>query len=321
MAITGFGEVAEQLRRSTVLVHAGGSGSGVIWTADGTIVTNAHVARGAQAGVQLWDGRELEAKIMSRNPRRDLALLSVDANQLSAAAVADSSEVRPGELAIAIGNPLGFIGALTTGTVHAIGPLRGLGPQSWIQANLRLAPGNSGGPLADARGRIIGINTMVAGRLALAIPSNTVQDFLSGGPSDTWLGVTVHPVQVPQVAGRSRVFGLVVLEVEPGSPAAKAGLHEGELLIAIAGAEFLFGGDIITMANGKKLDDTEKFAQFVRTLKVGDTVHLTLYHEGTTRQVEFSLPERPILPGDVPPDGRRALAPLLHRRAPLRLQR
>jgi len=92
-------------------------------------------------------------------------------------------------------------------------------------------------------------------------------------------------------------------------------------LIAIAGAEFLFGGDIITVANGKKLDDTETFAQFVRTLKVGDTVHLTLYHEGTTRQVEFSLPERPILPGDVPADGRRALTPLLRRRAPLRLQR
>ena len=84
---------------------------------------------------------------------------------------------------------------------------------------------------------------------------------------------------------------------------------------------FLFGGDIITAANGKELDDTEKFAQFVRTLKVGDTVRLTLYHDGTTRQVEFNLPERPILPGDVPPDSRRALAPMGHRRAPLRRQR
>ncbi len=251
MAITGFGEVAEQLRRSTVLVHAGGSGSGVIWTADGTIVTNAHVARGAQAGVQLWDGRELEAKIMSRNPRRDLALLSVDANQLSAAAVADSSEVRPGELAIAIGNPLGFIGALTTGTVHAIGPLRGLGPQSWIQANLRLAPGNSGGPLADARGRIIGINTMVAGRLALAIPSNTVQDFLSGGPSDSWLGVTVHRVQVPQVAGRSRVFGLVVFEVEPGSPAANASLLPGDILLGTEERPFTAADDLSQSLHGR----------------------------------------------------------------------
>ena len=230
MAITGFGEVAKQLRRSTVLIQAGGSGSGVIWSTDGIIVTNAHVARGSQAGVQLWDGRELEAKIMSRNLRRDIALLRVNARNLPAAVAADSSEVRPGELAIAIGNPLGFIGALTTGTVHGMGPLRGLGPQSWIQASLRLAPGNSGGPLADTRGRIIGVNTMVAGRLALAIPSNTVKDFLSAGPSDSWLGVTVHPVQVSQVAGRSRVFGLVVLEVEPGSPAANASLLPGDIL-------------------------------------------------------------------------------------------
>ncbi len=231
MAISGFGEVAEQLRRSTVVIYAGGSGSGVIWSTDGIIVTNAHVARGSQVGVQLWDGRELEAKTLSRNSRRDLALLRVNANNLPAAAAADSSQVRPGELAIAIGNPLGFIGALTTGTVHTIGPLRGLGPHSWIQANLRLAPGNSGGPLADARGRIIGINTMVAGGLALAIPSNTVQDFLSGGPADSWLGVTVHPVQVPQVAGRSRALGLVVLEVEPGSPAANASLLPGDILL------------------------------------------------------------------------------------------
>ena len=250
MAVMGFGEVAEQLRRSTVLIQAGGSGSGVIWSTDGIIVTNAHVARGSQAGVQLWDGRELEAKIMSRNLRRDIALLRVNAKNLPTAVAADSSEVRPGELAIAIGNPLGFIGALTTGTVHAIGPLRGLGPQSWIQACLRLAPGNSGGPLADARGRIIGINTMVAGRLALAIPSNTVKDFLSAGPSDSWLGVTVHPVQVPQVAGRSRALGLVVLEVEPGSPAANASLLPGDILLGTEEKPFTATDDLSQALRG-----------------------------------------------------------------------
>src|SRR5712671_2085509 len=218
MAVTGFGEIAEKLRRSTVLVHAGGrgSGSGVIWSSDGSVITNAHVARAAQISLQLWDGREFNATVASRDPSRDLALLRIAATNLPSALVADSSQVRPGELAIAIGNPMGFVGALTTGVIHAVGPLRGLGLRSWEQADVRLAPGNSGGPLADARGRIIGINTMVAGRLALAIPSNTVKDFLSAGPSDSWLGVTVHPVQVPQVAGRSRALGLVVLEVEPG---------------------------------------------------------------------------------------------------------
>jgi serine protease Do len=249
--ISGFGEVAEQLRRSTVVIHAGGSGSGVIWSTDGTIVTNAHVARRSQLGVQLWDGRELEARIVSRNPRRDIALLRVNANNLPAATVADSSQVRPGELAIAIGNPLGFIGALTTGTVHGTGPLRGLGPHSWIQANLRLAPGNSGGPLADARGRIIGINTMVAGRLALAIPSNAVQDFLSSGPSDSWLGVTVHPVEVPQVTGRGRAFGLVVLEVEPASPAANASLLPGDILLGTEEQSFTSIDDLSRVLRGR----------------------------------------------------------------------
>ena len=233
VTVTGFGEIAEQLRRSTVLVHAGGrgSGSGIIWSADGAVVTNAHVVRGSLARVQLWDGRELEAEIMSRDARRDLALLHMNATNLPSAPAADSSQVRPGELAIAIGNPLGFIGALTTGTVHAIGPILRLGSQSWIQANVRLAPGNSGGPLADARGRIIGINTMVAGRLALAIPSNTVKGFLSAGPLDSWLGVTLHPVEVPRVAGQIRTFGLVVLEVEVGSPAANASLLPGDILL------------------------------------------------------------------------------------------
>src|SRR5207245_9549527 len=107
------------------------------------------------------------------------------------------SQLRPGKLAIAIGNPMGFVGALTTGVLHAIGPLRPVGSQTWVQASVRRAPGNSGGPLADARGHVIGISTMVAGRLALAIPSNAVLDFLTGGPRTAWLGVTVHPARLP----------------------------------------------------------------------------------------------------------------------------
>ena len=181
MAIHGFGEIAEQLRRSTVLVFAGdrGNGSGVIWSADGSIVTNAHVARASQMRVQLWDGREFDAVLVSRDTRRDLAELRISAANLHAAAAADSSQVRPGELAIAIGNPLGFVGALTTGVIQAVGPLRRFGSEPWVQADVRLAPGNSGGPLADARGRVIGINTMVAGRLALAVPSNAVTQISS----------------------------------------------------------------------------------------------------------------------------------------------
>jgi serine protease Do len=233
IAVPGFGEIAEQLRRSTVLIHAGsrGSGSGVIWSNDGLIVTNSHVVRGSHVCVQLWDGREFEVAVHSRDPRRDLAQLRIDAASLPAASPADSSQVRPGELAIAIGNPMGFIGALATGVIHGVGPLPRLGSQSWVQADVRLAPGNSGGPLADARGRIVGINTMVAGRIALAIPSNAVRDFLAGGSADAWLGVTIHPALVPRSASRLQTFGLVILEVEPGSPAALASLLPGDILV------------------------------------------------------------------------------------------
>lgn len=249
MAAFGFGEIAERLRRATVLIEPNGrgAGSGVIWTSDGTIVTNGHVAQGSRLRVQLWDGREFAAAVVSRDPRRDLACLQIGAADLPAATAADSARIRPGELAIAIGNPLGFLGALTTGVIHAIGPLPGGGSQQWVQAHVRLAPGNSGGPLADARGRVIGINTMVAGRLALAIPSNTVREFLAG-PADAWLGVTLYPVRVP---GRgAAAFGLVLLEVEPGSPAARASLLPGDILVGTEDKPFSVLADLSDALRG-----------------------------------------------------------------------
>lgn len=252
MSVNGFGEIAEQLRRSTVLIHVGGrgSGSGVIWSSGGTIVTNGHVARASRINVQLWDGREYQAIVGSRDRRRDLAQLHIEAQGLPAITAADSSQLRPGELAIAIGNPLGFVGALTTGVVHAVGPLRALGAQDWVQADVRLAPGNSGGPLANARGQVIGINTMVAGRLALAIPSNAITAFLSSGSSDAWLGVTLRPVRVPRTSGRS-TFGLLLLEVESGSPAEYASLLPGDILLAADQKTFVSADDLSLALQGK----------------------------------------------------------------------
>jgi serine protease Do len=252
MVIHGFGEIAEQLRRSTVVVHAGGrgNGSGVIWSADGVIITNAHVARASQMRIQLWDGREFDAVLVSRDTRRDLAELRISAANLPVVTAADSSQIRPGELAIAIGNPLGFVGALTTGVIHAVGPLRRWGSEPWVQADVRLAPGNSGGPLADARGRVIGINTMVAGRLALAVPSNAVSNFLASGPVDAWLGVSVAPVRVPRPGSRAKTFGLVLLEVEPESPAANASLLPGDILLGTEEKSFTSLDDLANSLQG-----------------------------------------------------------------------
>ena len=231
----GFGEVAEKLRRSTVQVvsesrETRGVGSGVIWAADGMVITNAHVASGAEARIQLWDGRTFHARVAARDARADLAMLRIQATGMPAVAWRDSASLRPGELMVAVGNPLGFVGALTTGVVHASGSVRGLGRRRWVQAAIRLAPGNSGGPLADAAGRVVGINTMVVqGGLALAIPSDTVADFLKRGSRPS-LGVVLRPV-----ADRERGLGLLVLEVLANSPAETASLLIGDLLVSVNG--------------------------------------------------------------------------------------
>jgi serine protease Do len=246
MANWGIGEVAERLRRATVQVRSGpggrGSGSGILWNHDGLIVTNSHVVHPPSTEVELWDGRRFPAELTARDQLRDLALLKIRAGALEPADPGDSDALRVGELVMAIGNPLGFVGALSTGVVHALGPVRGLGQRSWVQADIRLLPGNSGGPLADARGRVVGINTMIAGGLALSVPSNAVPRVLKGGGSNGMLGVVIQPVRVP-VEGRP-ALGLLVLRVEPGSPAAAASLLIGDVLIGTGGRPFTSPDDL-----------------------------------------------------------------------------
>jgi serine protease Do len=161
----------------------------------------------------LWDGRRLEARVESRDPRRDLAVVRVASSGLEAATSGDSQAARPGELVIAVGSPLGFAGALSTGVVHSAG-------RRWIASDVRLAPGNSGGPLANAQGQVIGINTAIVNGLGLAVPSNAAADFLRRGPRPS-LGVTLRPVPP----------GLLLLEVDPQGAAAAASMRPGDILL------------------------------------------------------------------------------------------
>ena len=221
--MVGFGEVAERLRRSTVQVFSKGErggGSGVIWNSDGLVVTNAHVARHGPAQVELWDGRRVDARVTSVDARRDLAALRISAGDLHAAQAGDSGKLRPGELVIAVGSPLGFAGAVSTGVVHSTGPLAGMGRQSWIRAQVRLAPGNSGGPLANARGEVVGINTAIVNGMGVAVPGNAAAEFVRRGARPS-LGVTLRPVRL----------GLEIQEVQPGGAAAGASLREGDVLL------------------------------------------------------------------------------------------
>lgn len=235
-----FVSLAEQLSRSTVQVQGKRmeAGSGVIWQPDGLIITNAHVVSSSRATVQLSDGHSFEAQVTAVDRTRDLAALKVNATDLPSVTVGDSNTLRVGQLVLAVGNPLGLQSALTIGIIHA------LSSQKWVQADIQLAPGNSGGPLADAQGRVIGINTMIVNGLGFAVPSQAIERFLRQ-EERPYLGVTIQPVVVP--LWHRRFFGLLVLEVAAGSLAQKAGLLTGDVLIGVGGQLFNSADDLASI--------------------------------------------------------------------------
>ncbi|MBM3758717.1 MAG: hypothetical protein FJW36_00560 [Acidobacteria bacterium] len=279
MSAPGFGENAEQLRRATVQVRIdegrSASGSGVIWNGQGAIVSNAHVVRGENVEVEFWNGEVVRARILKRNARRDLALLSTDRPAPAAARWADSGRLIAGEQVLAVGNPLGFIGALSRGIVHGVGPFRNLGRQDWVQASIRLAPGNSGGALADSSGAVVGINTMIAGSIGLAVPSSDVAKFIDR-PAAPVLGITVEPLSI-QLNSRPAV-DLRIQQVMLNSRAHFASLRPGDVIIGLDGEFF---------SSPEDLEDR---------LMIGGLVHLGFLRDGkpVAREVAIALgPEEP----------------------------
>jgi serine protease Do len=236
--------LAERLSRILISVHSGsGGGSGTAWTANGLVVTNSHVVPGEAATAVLADGSEHEARMVARDAEKDLALLRVGA-ALEPAEAGDSSTLQPGHLVFAIGNPWGQRGTLTSGIVLSRGgataenetPIRDV-----VRADLQLAPGNSGGPMVNARGQVVGINSMIVGGMAVAIPVNTVIAFVAEASRGEagFLGVTLQPVELPHAIAASYSIAddtaLMLTGIEPGSPAEEAGLLPGDVVLGISG--------------------------------------------------------------------------------------
>ncbi len=248
--------IARALRGVTVSVHdartrgARGQGAGIVWSPDGTIVTNAHVATGATSHVTLADGRRADARVMARDRRKDLALLVVDTLRLGGTplvspSLGTPSQLRAGDVVLALGHPLGVEHAMSMGVVHAAPDIR---RSPYIAADIRLAPGNSGGPLADSHGRIVGVNSMIAGGLGVAISVDAVRDFIASAMPRPSLGVQLRPVQVRMPAGAATTsLALLVLTLDPHGAAARGGVMQGDLLLGHAGRPFTAQGELMSL--------------------------------------------------------------------------
>ncbi len=251
--------VAETLMPAVVNIRApqnarGGSGSGVLFTPDGFMLTNHHVIQGnPQVRVRLNDGRELGGRVVGADPWTDLAVVQADSAGLPYAALGDSSQLRVGQLAVAIGSPFGFDSTVTAGVLSALGrtlrSITGHLVDNVIQTDAALNPGNSGGPLVDSRGRVIGINTAIiqsAQGICFAIPINAARHILPqlmkhGRVVRGYLGLHGHNVPIPRSV--ARFFGLTqatcveVVAVEPEGPAEQAGIQPEDLIVSLGDQE------------------------------------------------------------------------------------
>jgi len=243
----------------------GGAGSGVVITPDGFLVTSAHVvASGSKATASFIDGNEYEVDVVGADPLSDLAIARAHSADLHAIEIGNADQLRVGQLVVAIGNPMGFSGSVTSGVVSGLGrslaTADGNGHRRFIedviQTDAALNPGNSGGALADSRARLIGVNTAVAGMgLGLAVPMNaTTQAILSalmrnGRVRRAFLGIAggTRPLPPPVAERLGRKAGVEIHEVVAGSPAADGQLRGGDVIVSVGGAGVSRAGDLQRM--------------------------------------------------------------------------
>ncbi len=272
----------------------GGAGSGVIFAPDGFILTNNHVVEDAdEIEVGLTDGRMFSVEIVGTDPATDLAVVRAAANSLPAAELGNSDSLRVGQLAIAIGNPLGFQSTVSTGVISALG--RTLRSQSGrlienvIQTDVPINPGNSGGPLVDSRGRVIGINTamiFMAQGISFAVPVNTANWVVSelvtrGKVRRAYLGIAGQVRQIDRRLQRhfelSAATAVQVVWVDEHGPASRAGLREGDLIVAL---------------NGKGISSVDDLHRFLSGWSSGSVLTLTTLRNGERRNLR-------VIPGEV----------------------
>ncbi len=282
--------VAERLSPSVANVRLRrGGGSAVVITPDGFMLTSAHVVARTRGGrVTFVDGRELEFEVVGTDPLSDLAVLRADGGELVPAVLGDAEHLRVGQLVVAIGNPHGFTGSVTAGVVSALG--RSLPTRSGanvrvvdnvIQTDAALNPGNSGGALSDGRGRVIGINTAVAGvGLGLAVPINTatrkiVGELMTEGRfRRAYLGIAGGPRPLPPRLARKlgRSAGVEVVQVVEGGPADRAGLRPEDLIVEL---------------DGTPIEGMDELQRVVVSELIGRAVRATVVREGRERELEL----------------------------------
>ena len=266
---------------------ASGGGSAVVITPDGFMVTSAHVVAQTtgKGRASFVDGRELGFEVVGSDPHSDLALLRADARDLRAAELGDAERLRVGQLVVAIGNPHGFAGSVTAGVVSAVGrslPTRGgRVVDNVIQTDAALNPGNSGGALADGRGRVIGINTAVAGvGLGLAVPINQATRTIVGALMTegrfrrAYLGIAggTRPLPPRVASSLGRASGVEVVEVVEGSPAAQAGLRPEDLIVEL---------------NGTPVESVDDIQRLMVGELIGSRVHARVLREGSERELDL----------------------------------